>query len=98
MTNSQPTKILILGGGFGGVYTAMTLEKLLKKDCRFEIGLVNRENYLVFQPMLPWRLCRYRASRTHEHMSYCLCSVREALLEGPKAGGAGDRLIGDVAG
>ena len=31
MTNSQPTKILILGGGFGGVYTAITLEKLLKR-------------------------------------------------------------------
>ena len=27
---SQPTRILILGGGFGGVYTALTLEKALK--------------------------------------------------------------------
>ena len=26
-TMSQPTRILILGGGFGGVYTALTLEK-----------------------------------------------------------------------
>jgi hypothetical protein len=24
-----PTRILILGGGFGGVYTALTLERLL---------------------------------------------------------------------
>jgi len=29
---SQPTRILILGGGFGGVYTALTLEKLDRKS------------------------------------------------------------------
>jgi NADH dehydrogenase len=53
---SQPTRILILGGGFGGVYTALTLEKLLKAEIRrgeVELGLVSRENYIVFQPMLP---------------------------------------------
>ncbi len=53
---SQPTRILILGGGFGGVYTALTLEKLLKAEIRHgevELGLVSRENYIVFQPMLP---------------------------------------------
>jgi NADH dehydrogenase len=47
------TKILIIGGGFGGVYTAMTLEKLLKADPNIEVGLISKENYLVFQPMLP---------------------------------------------
>jgi NADH:ubiquinone reductase (H+-translocating) len=53
---SRPTRILILGGGFGGVYTALTLEKLLKAELRrgdVELGLVSRENYFVFQPMLP---------------------------------------------
>jgi NADH:quinone reductase (non-electrogenic) len=53
MTEGRPTRILILGGGFGGVYTAIALEKLLRRDPSVEIGLVNRENYLVFQPMLP---------------------------------------------
>src|SRR2546426_10375704 len=50
------TRILILGGGFGGVYTALTLEQLLRDDLRrgaVELTLVNRENYMVFQPMLP---------------------------------------------
>src|SRR5262250_2002782 len=54
--NQRPTRILILGGGFGGVYTALTLEKLLKAEIRrgdVELGLVSRENYFVFQPMLP---------------------------------------------
>jgi NADH dehydrogenase len=46
-------KVVILGGGFGGAYTAMHLEKYLKKANEpFEIAIVNRENYFVFQPML----------------------------------------------
>src|SRR5213592_2340424 len=52
----RPVRILILGGGFGGVYTALTLEKLLKReirDRRVELGLISRDNYIVFQPMLP---------------------------------------------
>jgi len=52
----RPTRILILGGGFGGVYTAIALEKRLRRELRrgeVELGLVSRENYLVFQPMLP---------------------------------------------
>jgi NADH dehydrogenase len=49
-------RILILGGGFGGVYAALTLEKLLKAELdrgEVELGLVSRDNYIVFQPMLP---------------------------------------------
>ena len=53
MMNQKPTRVLIVGGGFGGVYTAMTLEKLLRKDPSVEVGLISKENYLVFQPMLP---------------------------------------------
>lgn len=50
------TRILILGGGFGGVYTALTLEKVLRKELdagQVELGLISRDNYIVFQPMLP---------------------------------------------
>ena len=54
MTNSKK-RVLILGGGFGGVYVAVHLGKLLsKKELEeIEIALVNRENYIVFQPLLP---------------------------------------------
>lgn len=48
----NPKRILILGGGFGGIYTARYLEKLLKPS-EASIQLVNRENYWVYQPMLP---------------------------------------------
>lgn len=50
------TRILILGGGFGGVYTAQRLETLLRRELDrgdVELGLVSRDNYIVFQPMLP---------------------------------------------
>ncbi len=46
-------RILILGGGFGGVYTAMHLERRLRKNgVDAEVALISRDNYLVFQPML----------------------------------------------
>jgi len=35
MMSQRPTRILILGGGFGGVYTALTLEKLLAFQALF---------------------------------------------------------------
>lgn len=46
------TKILILGGGFGGVYAAMKLDKTLARDSGVEITLVNRDNFFLFTPML----------------------------------------------
>jgi NADH dehydrogenase len=49
---ARPKQVVILGGGFAGIYTARYLEKMLGKG-DFEITLVNRENYFVFQPMLP---------------------------------------------
>ncbi len=54
MTKSvkKRNRILILGGGFAGVYTAMYLDKLLRSEPDVEIALVSRENYFVFQPML----------------------------------------------
>jgi NADH dehydrogenase len=48
----EPKAVLILGGGFAGVSTARYLEKLLDPEeaC---ITRVNRENYWVYQPILP---------------------------------------------
>lgn len=50
---AKPRKrILILGGGFGGLYTALHLEKKLAYCPDVEITLVNRENFFLFTPML----------------------------------------------
>ncbi len=53
MATERPTRIVIVGGGFGGVYTAIALEKLLGHGPEAEIALISKENYLTFQPMLP---------------------------------------------
>ncbi len=50
----EPDKrVLILGGGFMGVYTALQLEKLLRPEDRTEVTLVSPENFFLFTPMLP---------------------------------------------
>lgn len=50
---SERKRIVILGGGFAGVYTGLALEKALRGRDDVEVVLVSQENYFVFQPMLP---------------------------------------------
>lgn len=52
MIGHERKRVLILGGGFGGVNVAMGLQKILKDRTDIEIAIVNEENYTVFQPML----------------------------------------------
>ena len=52
MSTDRPKRILILGGGFGGFYTALELEKAMARDSHLEVTLVNRENFFLFTPML----------------------------------------------
>ena len=52
MSTIPPKRIVILGGGFAGLYAAMELEKTLAGDREVEITLVNRENFFLFTPML----------------------------------------------
>jgi NADH dehydrogenase len=49
---SAKKRIVILGGGFGGVYAALHLEKLLAREREVEICLVSRDNFFLFTPML----------------------------------------------
>lgn len=50
----QPVrKIVVLGGGFGGVYAARELARRVRGREDVRITLVAKENYFVFQPMLP---------------------------------------------
>jgi len=46
------TRIVILGGGFGGVTTARHLERLCKRRPDVEIVLVSRDNFLLMTPLL----------------------------------------------
>lgn len=47
----EKKKVLILGGGFGGVFAAKALERLRRG--KLDVELINSNNYFVFQPLLP---------------------------------------------
>ncbi len=52
MSTQEKTKIIILGGGFGGLYAALELEKGLARDPDIDVTLVNKDNFFLFTPML----------------------------------------------
>jgi NADH:ubiquinone reductase (H+-translocating) len=45
-------RIVIAGGGFGGVYTALELEKLVGNNPEVEVTLISHDNFFLFTPML----------------------------------------------
>ena len=47
------SQIVIIGGGFAGLYTALELEKRLKREEKVSVTLLNSENFFLFTPMLP---------------------------------------------
>lgn len=49
----SPTKILIVGGGFGGLSALETLAKSFAGSREVGIGLLDRTNYTTFWPMVP---------------------------------------------
>src|SRR6266446_1705009 len=52
ISKAAKKRIVILRGGFGGVYAALHLEKLLARAPEVEICLVSRDNFFLFTPML----------------------------------------------
>ena len=52
MADGKKTKILILGGGFGGLYAALRLDRTLAKDSNCEVTLIDKANFSLFTPML----------------------------------------------
>ncbi len=66
-------RILVLGGGFGGVTTARHLERLLHSRADVEITLVSRDNFFVLTPLL-FEACSGRLELRH-----CAQPIRSAL-------------------
>jgi NADH:ubiquinone reductase (H+-translocating) len=52
MKTQSKKRIVILGGGFGGMYTAMHLDRSLASDPDIEVMLVSQDNFFLFTPML----------------------------------------------
>ncbi len=49
---SPSRRVVVLGGGFGGVGTAQALSQRFNRDPSVEVTLVSASNYLLFTPML----------------------------------------------
>jgi NADH:ubiquinone reductase (H+-translocating) len=65
------TRILLLGGGFAGIYTARRLEKLFAGRSDAEIILVSRVNFLLMTPLM-FEVCSGTLGA-----SDCSISIRE---------------------
>ncbi len=52
MADKRPVRVVILGGGFGGMYAALEFERILAEDDSIEVTLVNEDNFFLFTPML----------------------------------------------
>src|SRR5690625_760095 len=48
----RTSRILILGGGYIGLYTALGLRKQMGRD-EVEIAIVDPRSYMTYQPFLP---------------------------------------------
>jgi len=66
-------RIVVLGGGFGGVATVRHLERGLRRRKDVEITLVSRENFFVLTPLL-FEACTGRLELRH-----CAQPIRAAL-------------------
>ena len=52
MNMADKQRVLLLGGGFAGLYAALELERTIAKRDDVEVTLVNRDNFILFTPML----------------------------------------------
>src|SRR3954466_2499574 len=66
-------RIVVLGGGWGGVATARHLERILRGYTDVDITLVSRENFFVLTPLL-FEACSGRLELRH-----CAQPIRAAL-------------------
>jgi NADH:ubiquinone reductase (H+-translocating) len=56
LRSTKRTRILVLGGGYVGMYTALRLQRRLRGDIkakRVEIVVVDPRSYMTYQPFLP---------------------------------------------
>jgi NADH dehydrogenase FAD-containing subunit len=76
------TRILILGGGFGGLYAALEFEK--GRDPDFEVTLISQDNFFLFTPMLhevaasDLDLTQYRQSHSQDAATCSLLRRRSS--------------------
>ncbi len=73
LMNEIKTRIVVLGGGFGGVATVRHLEGIFRHRSDVEITLVSRDNFFILTPLL-FEACSGRLELRH-----CAQPIRPAL-------------------
>lgn len=68
-----PTRIVVLGGGFGGVAATRELERLYRGTTAVEITLVSRDNFFMLTPLL------FEACSGTLELRHCAQPIRPAL-------------------
>lgn len=48
-----PKRVVIVGGGFAGLYAALGLDKALGYHSQLEITVIDQKNFFLFPPLLP---------------------------------------------
>ena len=48
-----PVRVVVVGGGFAGLYAAMGLDKHFGYHRKLELTVIDRKNYFLFPPLLP---------------------------------------------
>jgi NADH dehydrogenase len=66
-------RIVVLGGGFGGVATVRHLERVLRRRTNVEIILLSRQNFFVLTPLL------FEACSGGLELRHCAQPIRAAL-------------------
>ncbi len=104
------TRIVILGGGFAGVTTAMRLEQAFGADPTVSLTLISDTNALLFTPMLaevagggleaahisaPLRTSLRRTQVIHGHVSGVDLEARQALVAREGASSVAERIAFD---
>jgi NADH dehydrogenase len=49
----EPVRVVIVGGGFAGLYAALGLDQRLGYHSKLELTVIDRKNYFLFPPLLP---------------------------------------------
>ena len=75
LASNRVTQILIIGGGFGGVFTARNLEKIFPLKSEVKITLVSRDNFFLMTPLL------FEAMSGTIELGHCSVPIRDFLRQ-----------------
>jgi NADH dehydrogenase len=73
LDSNRATQILIIGGGFGGVFAARNLEKIFPPEGQVKITLVSRDNFFLMTPLL------FEAMSGTIELGHCSVPIRDFL-------------------